>query len=155
MKTRFLTFAALVLAFTLFLNGCSQAPQSQNEIDPQEEPREALIEEVVVDDIPEDYEGVWLRTALYINGALEHQTPATLTLGRTSYTSVGTCSVAGDVVEGGEDILTLTMNSTNCPGASAGGSVIYTYTMEFDKERDVEVMTTSTANIMETYDRQS
>ncbi|MFC1656198.1 hypothetical protein ACFL3C_04985 [Patescibacteria group bacterium] len=158
MKTRFLTFAALVLAFTLFLNGCSQAPQPQNEIE-EPAPQEGVMvnEELpIADDIPHDYEGVWLRTATYADGNLVSSTPATLTLNRTSYTSTGTCVNTGEVISGGAGGIRLTIASSSCPSLiKSGPGYDATYSMTFDKERDVEVMTIVTGNVMETYDRQS
>jgi hypothetical protein len=143
MKKTIAIIAVLLFVFT----GCMQAA-------PQED---AVMgdENVLTESMPEDYQGSWLRTAVYVDGALQNQTPAILTLNKTDYTSVGTCSNSGKLIDNGENSITLTLDSTDCPGVSAGGSVTYTYTIEFDKENNVEVMTTVTGPVTETYNRQS
>jgi len=141
---------ALVIVFVVIFAGCTQTQQTESTTN------EPLPEETteLADEAPYDYEGSWLRTALYINGVLEHQTPAILTLNRTDYVSSGTCENTGKVISEGDGTITITLDSTNCPNVSAGGSVTSSYSMKYDEERDVEVMTLISGPVTETYDRQ-
>lgn len=151
MKKTITILAVLLFGFT----GCMQAAPQEDAVMKNEKALTNEEKTEVTESMPEDYLGAWLRTGVYLNGALENQTPAILTLNKTDYTSVGTCSNSGKLIDNGENSITLTLDSTNCPGVSAGGQVTYTYTIEYDKDRDVETMTTFTGPVTETYDRQS
>lgn len=147
MKLRFISI--MVLAALTFL-GCSQVDTTNT----NPEPNDVELADQIAE-MPDDYEGVWLRTAVIVDGKLENNSPAILTLNKTDYTSVGTCNVVGKVIKNSSDSLTLTIDGTTCPGISTGGSATYTYTMQYDEERSVETMTTVTGPLTETYDRQS
>jgi len=137
----------------IFAAGCTETqPTNTSDTDPNEE-NTGLFNDI--DPIPEDYVGVWLRTATYVNGALEHNEPATWTLNDTNYTSTGTCINTGKVMREGPTEITITLDSTTCENVPTGLTVPYTYEISFDQERDVEVMTVYTGPMMETYDRQS
>ena len=156
------TFVLLVMSFSLILAGCSQRPQPQIQDRIVEQPPETTIPieplepEVDTDAPPEDFEGVWLRTATYANGALQGQTPSTFTLNRNSYTSVTSlCGSEGTIDYLGDNKFTISQQSTNCPKAPQTATYTATYSIDFDEERDVEVMTIVTGPVTETYDRQS
>lgn len=152
MKKLLSLVSILVLSFAV---GCTQAPQATSDI---ENPEAEVIEEEIVevsDPIPEDFVGVWLRTATYVNGAFQHNTPATWTLNATNYTSTGDCINTGKVMAEGGDAVTITLDSTTCPNVSTGMNISFSYEIVYDEERDVEVMTVVTGPMTETYDRQS
>lgn len=145
----------LVLVFAV---GCTQAPPTTPDVENLEVMEDKVMEEEVVevpDALPEDFVGVWLRTATYTNGALQHNEPATWTLNNTNYTSTGTCINTGKVMYEGGNTMTITLDSTSCPNVPTGGSFTNTFEIEYDEERDVETMTVVTGPVTETYDRQS
>lgn len=144
MKKLLSLVAILVLILAV---GCTQAPQTTSDVE------NPVVE--VPDAIPEDFIGVWLRTATYINGGLEHHEPATWTLNATNYTSTGTCINTGKVMYEGGNTVSITLDGTSCENVPTGGTVAFTYEIVYDEERDVEVMTVYTGPLTETYDRQS
>ena len=157
MKIKKIVLPVLVLmSFSLILTGCFQAKQPQRENEIVEQPTEPAELEVDMEAAPEDFEGVWLRTATYANGQLQGQTPSTFTLNRNSYTSATSlCSSTGTIDYLGDNTFTISQKSTSCPNAPQTATYTATYTIVFDEERDVEVMTIVTGPVTETYDRQS
>lgn len=145
----------LAILIIVFMAGCTQTqPASTDKVDPEsQQPAEEEMAEPA-DEVPEDYVGVWYRTGTYGPGYEGHE-PATWTLNATNYTSTGTCINTGQVIYEGDNTVTVTLDSTTCPGASAGGSFTYTYEISYDEERGVETMTTYTGPVTETYDRLS
>lgn len=148
-----------LLAIFVFLiaTGCSQTnptPQEFADVQPDVQPTEEEMA-AIVDEIPEDYVGVWQRTGIYVDGILEGQDPAIWNLNATNYTSTGSCINTGKVMYEGDNKITVTLDSTTCPGVTAGGSTTYSYEISYDDERQVETMTVYTGPVMETYDRQS
>ena len=148
MKKLLSLLAILVIVFAV---GCTQAPSTISDTKDIEQPS---VEEIT-EEIPEDYVGVWLRTATYINGALEHNEPAIWTLNSTNYTFTGTCINTGQVIYEGGNQMSITLDSTTCPNVPTGATYTNTYEIKYDEERDVETMTVVTGPMMETYDRQS
>ncbi len=145
-----------ILAFLLFVfTGCMQAAPQEDAVMNNENALTNEEKTNITESMPEDYQGAWFRTGVYMDGELQNQSPAILTLNKTDYTSVGTCSNAGQLIDNGDNSITLTLDSTDCPGVTAGGQVTYTYTIQYDQDRDVETMTTYTGPVTETYDRQS
>lgn len=144
----------LAISTIVFAVGCTEAAPTVSDTDILDTDIPDTIEEIV-DPIPEDYVGVWFRTATYINGALEHNQPATWTLNPTNYTSTGDCINTGKVMAEGGNAVTITLDSTSCENVSTGINVTFTYEIVYDEERDVEVMTVVTGPMREIYDRES
>jgi len=109
-----------------------------------------------LDDEPEpkelpkaSYIGTWIRTALYLNGALRHQTPATLIYTKDKFTAAGTCSTAGTIEVKGKTIKTV-MTSTDCPGGvKAPLKIVYNYEISEDGKK----MTLTVGPVREEYVR--
>jgi hypothetical protein len=59
--------------------------------------------------------GTWQREALYINGILNHRTPATLIYEQNSFHATGTCSTSG-TISVTENTIKTVMTQSNCPG---------------------------------------
>ena len=98
------------------------------------------------------YEGTWSRQALYVDGVLHPSDPATLTLGKETYSSASpTCATSGTISES-DGTITMNMLESNCPGGIETLTVTYTYTIEINEEGE-EVMTTVTDSIVEVYKR--
>ncbi len=149
--------SALLLAciFAVSIGGCGQQKPVDNEI------LEEGDEPIVVEEVEEvegedtlDYIGYWLRTAVYADGELVNTVPAALDLKADSYFSMGTCENGGRVIYHGGNSIELTLDSTNCPGVTAGGSVVYTYEIRRDAEGKAKNMVLRTGNSMETFDLQ-
>lgn len=151
----------LALILTVSFSGCSQTKTTEdNVVEKNSEPVivEENIEPVEIEAGGEtqsfNYVGYWLRTGVYADGELVTDVPATLDLRAGDYFSMGTCENGGKVNYFGDNQIELTLDTTNCPGVSAGGKVVYTYKIEQDEERNVETMVLSTGGSMETFDRQ-
>ena len=99
------------------------------------------------------HEGTWSRQALYVDGVLQHNAPATLTLNKETYSSASpTCATSG-TISGGDGAMTMVMLQSNCPGGVQPPlTVNYTYTIEMNEEGE-EVMTTVTGSVTEVYKR--
>ncbi|MFC1599795.1 hypothetical protein ACFL3T_02085 [Patescibacteria group bacterium] len=144
----------LAIFVVIFAAGCTEPQPTLEELN--EQPPITVDEALeTVDPFPEDYVGVWQRTATYVNGELESEDPAIWTLNNTNYTSTGTCINTGKVMNEGGNKITITLDSTTCPNVPTGITVPYTYEIKYDEERDVEVMTVVTGPMTETWDRQS
>jgi hypothetical protein len=97
-----------------------------------------------------NYLGTWLRQGTYLNGALLHQTPATLTMKKDSFVSTGMCTSSGTVEAKGNTV-TMVMNRSDCPG---GVQLPFTVTNQYgvmkDENKDT-IMVIVVDNIMEIY----
>ena len=116
----------------IFVSACAQVTDSVDD-------GETASEIEAVEEMPEDYVGVWSRQATYSGGQLVSTAPATLTLKNNSYvSSAATCSVNGGI-EVTEDQMTMSVDSHNCPGP-APAAVTHTYSI-IEDENDQETMT--------------
>jgi len=143
----------MILLMVFAVNGCIQTQTQPDDVEPE---TEVKTDEEAPEMEPEpsvDYVGTWLRT---------NSTPATLILKKTSYTSsTAECTASGDVIPG-DSSYTMTIKSTDCPSPPnktlVGLTVHYTYTIKYNEEKDVEIMTIVTnyegTTITETYERQ-
>ena len=95
----------------------------------------------------ESFIGTWLRQGTYINGALEHTTPATMVLGKDSFYSTGTCSASGSLTHQSTSI-TMKMTQSDCPG---GLALPFTVTFTFKISGEGKKMTLQAGNVMEKY----
>ncbi len=97
----------------------------------------------------EPFIGTWLRQGTYINGALEHTTPATMVLNRDSFYSTGTCSTSGSLTFKDEN-MTMKMTQSSCPG---GLILPFTVTFTYQISDEGKKMTLQAGNVMEKYQR--
>jgi hypothetical protein len=95
--------------------------------------------------------GTWLRQGTYINGALEHTTPATLVLKKDSFFSTGTCTTSGSLTSEGAT-MTMKMTQSSCPG---GLMLPYTVTFAFNISEKSTRLTMQAGNVMEFYERKA
>ncbi len=147
-------FLALSAVFLIILTGCNQSGSPKETA--QENNSDTAVNEDLVNQIPEDFEGVWLRTGTYTNGVFVGDSPATLTLNKDNYTSVGaSCSNTGTISNPKENELVFTLDTSNCPNAAIGSSYTSTYSVEYNEKKGKETMTITTGDVLETYDRQS
>lgn len=135
----------LLLPFlALFLTACTpvQAPSDTAPADT------AMMEE---EPAGNDIYGSWLRTAIYVDGALEGNEPANLTLNADgSYnSSTALCATSGTQVVTGNSIA-VSMTQSSCPG---GLPLPYNVTYTFTIAEDGESMSMMTANVKEDYVR--
>ena len=145
-KPSFAFSFALLISATLMFTGCVPGQTDEEELPL------ATTEEAEADG---DYLGSWLRTATYVDGILQGQTPADLTFNAngtySSYTDV--CATSGTYEEAEDGTVTMVMLESGCPGnIPLPFTVTYTYMIE-ENEDEEEMMTMYTANIMETYVR--
>jgi hypothetical protein len=97
--------------------------------------------------------GTWLRTSV-VSGDFSSNEPATLTLNEDTYSSASAACTTSGELKAGDGNITLTMLQSNCPGnVQLPFTVNYTYTIEKNDE-EVDVMTTVTGPVVETYIRQ-
>jgi hypothetical protein len=133
-------FAVLMLA------GCQQAPSTttnQDEVALVESEEEQL-----------SFIGSWTRVGMVLNGSPMENKPAVLTLNSDhTYTSVGTtCSASGkyDISTEGEDTITMSHLSTNCPNPPTGP-----VTFQYSISEDGNTMVNTTGPLVETYMKNS
>jgi len=143
MKVKFLF---LFICSIFLLSACNQTEIVEDEMPITEEPAEIL---------EMDFLGSWTRTATYIDGVLEHTTPADLTFNadQTYSSATDVCATSGTYEGVGDNTVVMIMSQSNCPGnIPLPFTVTYTYTIEENEDGD-EVMTMNTANVTETYVR--
>ena len=137
-----------VLIFSLItLTGCN-LPGGGTEADLSVVPMEDIIAEPVLEG--GGYVGTWLRQGTYLDGALLHQTPATLTMEKDSFVSTGMCTSSGTVSADGNTV-TMVMNRSDCPG---GVQLPFTVTHQYGVMKDENsdtIMVIVVDNIMEIY----
>jgi len=95
--------------------------------------------------------GTWLRQGTYINGMLEHTTPATMVLKKESFFSTGTCTTSGSLMSDGNK-MTMKMTQSSCPG---GLILPYTVNFNFNVSENGTKLTMLAGNIMEIYQRKA
>ncbi len=95
--------------------------------------------------------GTWLRQGTYINGALEHTTPATMVLGKDSFHSTGTCSTSGSLTYK-DETMTMKMTQSSCPG---GLTLPFTVTFTYQISDEGKRMTLQAGIVMEKYLRKA
>jgi hypothetical protein len=138
----------LLFAFSLLLLtacGTAQAPEDGDVVLMDE------AEEEVVEIAESGVYGSWIRQATYVDGALEHTTPATLNIRSDgSYdSSTDICSTSGTQVIK-DSVITVTMTQSDCPG---GIQLPLVVTYNFGISEDGESMSMTTANVKEDYNR--
>lgn len=150
----------LVFTFSFVLLGCNNQTivDDSGEIEPgQMTEGEFLAEMDATGETMEftGFLGPWTRTATYVNGALEHTTPASLTFyPDLSYESAtDACSTSGTFEEIEEGTVKMIMTNDNCQDQLPLPFTI-TYTYELGENDDgVQTMTMYTGPVMETYVR--
>lgn len=92
--------------------------------------------------------GVWERQATYVNGVLEHETPATLKIEANLYSaSTALCTTSGTALaEGGK--LTVTMDESDCP---APMQLPFTLVYDYEVTEDGQIMNLSVQGVREEY----
>ncbi len=147
---------SFVLIFSLItLTGCNLFGGGDGEV--VFEDIEATVDEVVFEGIEGEipleggsYLGAWLRQGTYVDGALMHQTPATLTMKKDSFVSTGMCTNSGTVDAKGNTV-TMVMVQSDCPGGlQLPYTVTYQYGVMKDENKDT-IMVIVTGNVMEIY----
>ena len=140
MKIKYLIIVILSIAA---LTACGQQTDTEG----------ATTEDIMdtVDELDLGYGGTWLRTGTYIDGALEHTTPADLTFNSngTYDSATDVCTTSGTYEEIEDGTITMVMTESNCPGG-----LPLPYTLTYTYELNEDGMTLYVENVMETYVRQ-
>jgi len=171
-------YYVLLVTLSLMLVGCGNAQYSMNEgIEPPEDRYEQEADRVA-DDVMRDsepltpeeeekyekeyekqrmsYLGMWVRTATYVNGGLEGETPATLAFAEdgTYYSQTDMCMTSGTYEVTGDNALTMVMIKNGCPTMNIPLPFTVSSTFSIEKKEDDPItMTIVTGPVTETYIR--
>ncbi|MFH0857673.1 MAG: hypothetical protein V1848_02905 [Candidatus Magasanikbacteria bacterium] len=128
-----------LLFLTLMFTGCGTLPvQNTN----TEESRATA----------EDYEGIWIREASYVNGTDSNAVPATLVMKKDSYiSSTRACTVEGPL-DMTDTSMTMNISTHNCAGYSPI-AITYTYSLSEDKNTFTFETVYGGVEIKEVYNR--
>ena len=114
----------------------------------------------ITDDESEEkstYLGKWARTAIYLNGGLQGETPSILSFSEDgSYnSSTDVCATSGTHEKIGDNSMKMVMAQNGCPGGKIPLPFTVTNTYSIEKnEGDVDILTIVTGPVTETYIRQ-
>jgi len=131
-----------MLFLSLLFAGCGTLP-AQNNGGEEENSR--------VSETAEDYEGIWIREASYVNGT-NNTVPATLIMKKDSYiSSTKACTVEGPL-EMTDTSMTMDVTTHNCPGYSPM-AITYDYFLSEDNNTFTFTTVYSGVEIKEVYTR--
>ena len=153
----------LILLTLIVLSGCGSSLNIASSEDTYEREADRVADTVMrlpeIDEVEEKstYLGKWARTAIYVNGGLQGETPSILNFSEdgTYNSSTDLCATSGTHEKIGDNSIKMIMTQNGCPGANIPLPFAATNTYSIEKnEGDVDIMTIVTGPLTETYIKQ-